>query len=393
MAADSLNERSPLRRRFPVLRFLEISSLALSPASVLIACLSLLVLDTAGWMVNKAEGPVNQKPPVTSADPSHPGAVVVVPREIPRAASQLAYPWTTVVAPSVQTVRSTHGLMVQFWELVRAAIAFVIWSIAGLILCRRAVFLFAGNDQYSFLNAVNYSQTRWLNALLAPAIPLSAALAIGLLLVVYGFVGRIPYLGTMWLAALSPLAIIAGLFIATFLIATALGWPLMVAAVAADDCDGFGGLSRAYSGITGRPWPFAGYLAISLFVGTVLGLIVTAIGNATIGSVLAFTALGAGTEHTTETLVVPITHMVTLIQRGIGVSFFWTAATVTYLFLRHEIDGLPLDHVASAEDPAPARDPLPVVGIPATDSHLKAATQSEEEALSEKEVVSASDTE
>lgn len=382
MAVDPVSERSPLRRRFPVLRFLEISSLALSPASVIIACLALLVLDATTWVSSPIEEPVaqvlvmrkDQRPVMVESAAIPTSSIAAVSRDISIEVLPLTAPWSTVVEPAIKVVRSETDLFLRLQDLIRAGIAITVWSLVGVILCRRAAFLFAGNDRYTLRSAVGYGSKRLTTALLAPAIAMSASLAVGLFLVVAGFVGRIPYFGSVWLVVFSPLFMIAGLMIATFLIATVLGWPLMVAAIATDDCDGFGGLSRAFSGITGKPWPFAAYLALSLLVGSVLALIVSYIGKLSIASSLAFTALGAGGPQTEDALLPSLVHIVTLIQRGIAASFFWTAATVIYLFLRQEVDGLPLDHIASAEEPAPVRDPLPVVGIPATDSILKASS-------------------
>ena len=101
----------------------------------------------------------------------------------------------------------------------------------------------------------------------APLIPLAAAVLVGLMIAMFGLLGRLPFLGGPWLFVASPILAILGFAIAFLLLATAIGWPFMVAAVSTDDCDSFGGLSRAYSGLTGRPWQVAVHAVLGLLGG------------------------------------------------------------------------------------------------------------------------------
>ena len=192
-------------------------------------------------------------------------------------------------------------------------------------------------------------------------------------IVLWGIPGRIPFLGEYWLFATSPLVLIGGIATAILLLATAAGWPLMVAAAATDDSDSFGCLSRAFSGISSRLWYLMGLALFAIVVGVVFMTLMTLIGDLAIWCTLSLAGIGAGEAHVQNSLYSPVVRMTYQIVQGIGISYFWTAATILYLILRNEIDGFPIEQIVSDEPPA-ARDPLPVVGIPATDSQSNKKT-------------------
>ena len=252
--------------------------------------------------------------------------------------------------------------------MLRFALALCLWSLVGSILCRRSAMLFVGNDESTVRRGIDYGLRRWRASASGPLIPLASALLIGLMIAAIGLVGRLPGLGfiVFWIAL--PVVIIMGFTMAFLLLATAFGWPLMMAAVSTDDCDGFGALSRAYSGLSGRPWHAMGYASIGTLVGVVLMAVVHLIAETTIWCAMSGTALGSGEEWAYESIQVILTPVVHALVSGVGISFFWSTAVVIYLLLRLDVDGVPLDRIAVDDDARPVRDPLPVVGIPATDA-------------------------
>ena len=183
--------------------------------------------------------------------------------------------------------------------------------------------------------------------------------------------GQLPFIGPLWLTVTSPATTLLGFAIAFLLLATAFAWPIMVASVATDDCDSFGSLSRAYSGLSGRPWQALGLACVGLLTGTVLISLVLLLGITTVWCTISSVALGSGTERADESLLKPATNLVRLVTSGVGISFFWSTTTILALLLRREVDGVPLERLAQDDNLRPPHDPLPVVGIPATDVREK----------------------
>lgn len=368
------------KRSFPALRLLETASLALSPLSVAVAALALIVLNLAGGLLDLTIRPEPLVTLKTDADPLAMANEVArevqrrslqpfgLPTEMERLAlPELIRPWSSVIGPASTIVNHSGGFNSWLNAVLQFALSLAAWSLAGAIICRRTAFLFAGDDNATILRATKYSIRRWPATVGAPVIPVVAAAFVGALLAGIGFVGRIPGLGGVWLSAISPLVALFGLAMAFLFFVTIFSWPLMVSAVAIDDCDSFGGLSRAYSNLTGRPWHALLFALIAILVGRLLLFVVHLFAETTIWFAESSVSFGAGVAQTSATLHPPLIWIVHLVSSGVGVSFFWSAATVMYLMLRQEVDMAPFDRIALDDEDRPVREPLPVVGMPATD--------------------------
>jgi hypothetical protein len=259
--------------------------------------------------------------------------------------------------------------------LLRFFVSLGLWSIVGVILCRRSAFVFTGDDRSTVQRAIDYGIRRWGKSFLSPLIPLLAAIVLGVIAAGFGLVGYLPTGGSIWLLLISPIATVLGFAMAFLLLATLISWPLMAAAIATDDCDSFGALSRAYSMLTGRPWLVAVYTAVAFVAGVLTMGFVVFLGELAIWCGVSATAIGSGYEATARSLVRPVTTIVREIVGGIGAAYFWSAATAVYLLLRQEVDAVPYDRVAPDDDQRPVHDPLPVVGIPATDIKIDESSQ------------------
>ena len=361
-------DRVSVRRQFPAIRLFDAATIALSPASVAIAAVASALIHITWWLVcqlitfTPSAHPLNETMERwLRTFKSFPTADFAQPEMLIR-------PWTSVTSPASLVLESSGSWNEHFAGLVQLLLAIGVWSLAGTFLCRRAATLFVGNDESTIRSAIQYSVLRYPASVAAPLIPLFTAFLIGLLIACIGFFGRLPFLGHLWLTIASPVVMILGFAIAFLLLVTAIGWPLMVAAVATDDCDSFGGLSRAYSGLTGRPWHAFGYAVFSILIGIVLISVVNLLIGTAFFCAVSCTGFGSGDEQAKSSLLSPLTIFSHIALSGVGVSFFWSAATVIYLLLRLEVDRVPLDRLALDDNVRPARDPLPVVGIPATDA-------------------------
>ena len=368
MPDDISVSRVTFRRQFPVLRLFDAAAIALSPASVAIATLASVLVSVSWWLV----GFLIPFTPSAHMFNDRINGWLQTFKSFPTAdfASSEAFihPWNSVVHPATLILDSSGSWNGRFAGLVQLLLAIGIWSLAGTILCRRSATLFVGNDESTIRSAIQYSIKRYPASATGPLIPLFTALLIGLFIAGIGFFGRLPFLGYLWLMIASPVVMILGFAIAFLLLVTAIGWPLMVAAVATDDCDSFGGLSRAYSCLTGRPWHAFGFWLISLLIGLILMSVVNLLIGTAFSCAMSCTGFGCGDEQAQSSLLFPLSGLSNIAISGVGVSFFWSASTVIYLLLRLEVDRVPLDRLALDDDARPARDPLPVVGIPATDA-------------------------
>ena len=68
-----------------------------------------------------------------------------------------------------------------------------------------------------------------------------------------------------------------------------------------------------------------------------------------------------------QTCALPILwlHVLNIVCLGVVVSLFWSATTVIYFLLRQSDDGTPLDEVY-IPGPPPKAEPLPLVGVAAS---------------------------
>lgn len=366
MSDNSFHERIPLRKQFSILRIFDAASAAVSPASIFLATIAAVILNLAVWLCDRALD-------VENASKLRGQTVVVVVRGIEpldlgdSLGSSLGKPWASIAQSAVAVLRPDYHFVQRLNGLVRFLLSLTVWSFVGIILCRRSALLLAGDDESTVQRAFDFGILRWGHSFLGPMIPLIAAVAVAVAAAGLGLGGRLPTGGATWMFIVSPIIMLLGFAIAFLFVATLISWPLMTAAVAADDCDSFGALSRAFSMLTGRPWLFAAYTFVALFAGAVLMAFVILLGELSIWFAITATTIGGGVEATTRSVAGPVTTMVREIVRGVGTAYFWSAATAIYLLLRKEVDGVPYERVAPDDAARPVADPLPVVGIPATD--------------------------
>lgn len=372
---NSQTSHNHFQRRFPALRILEAAQIALSPASVLVAALAAMLLGGLESVVDRSLPGVQSISAMNRAFPGLSSGFALPQQEVLPNNEMLARPWTSVVGPMMVALIPATERSARANGLIRFAIGLGLWSLVGLVLSRRSALLFAGRDESPFWRAIQYTSKRWTAAAGAPLIPTAAALFAGIVIAFVAIPGWLPFVGSIWLFIASPLIATLGFAMAFLLFATAIGWPLMVSAVATDDCDSFGGLSRAYSSLTGRPWNLAGYVLVAIIVGAIFMPVVHLVADTTIWCAVTSASFGTGFERSAESLSGPVKFVARQFADGVGISFFWSAATVIYLLLRNDVDGIPLERVAPDDQDRPSRDPLPVVGIPATDAKHEPAVE------------------
>jgi hypothetical protein len=367
------SDQIPYRRRFPWLHLFRAFGIAVSLRQILLSGLALFAMalgDQVGdWIEPNDSSAMN--PVLESATGPRDSNFGIRTKPIisakwtdlsaPR--SLLAKPWCDVVASADRAFSGSSGCR------GRAAFDCVwgvaVWSLFGLAICRLAAVQFARDEAGSFRRATQFGVLRWCRAVASPLIPLAAAAIVILPVLVMAWLGRLPCVGTTWLVLASPPLLACGFVIAVLLLAAALGWPLMIAAIAVDDCDGFGGLSRSYSLWTGRPAYAVWCAVVAAGFGSLLHFLASLVLGWTLAITLSIATSGAGSELSAETLTTCCTLLVQGLLASFGISLFWTSVTIIYLLIRQSVDKMPLDRITPSDQERPPSDPLPVVGIPA----------------------------
>jgi hypothetical protein len=356
-------DRIPYRRWFPWLRLSQAIGIALSLRQLVVALAAILCL----WLGHSIVERIAPEPSF-SVELLDILWQTRVPREfhatwVPRPTMQLSRPWHDVLDPGVALLQWNVDLARRIRWAGHLTWSLAVWSLFGVALCRLAGQRFSRDEEGSFRKAFQFGMSRWSRGIVAPLIPGAAALLIILMSCLLALSGRVPVIGSLFALLVSPVLAILSLTAAWLLIAIALGWPLMLAAVAMDDCDGFGGLSRSYSMWTGRPWYYVWCLFVSACLGTIALYLVGELAHWVLslsGATIYWSTYGMqGPEPSGPA----IQFLVALVLKAYCISFFWTSATITYALLRQSVDSVPLDIIASGEKPV--REPFPVAGIPA----------------------------
>lgn len=358
-------DQIPYRRLFPWLALFRSIGLALSVRQLLVAGLALCALWIGHVTVESIV--VDQAPmvilgwnlPAWNAESfgtlqSRVGLTSVTLR-----------PWDDILRTSTAAWTSQETLAYRLKAIFLCAWTFAVWSIFGVAICRLAARRFTRQEEGSFRKSIQFGLSRSVHGIVSPLLPAAAAAVVMIPAVMIAMAGRFPLFGPTLATVLSPLILMCCLAAATLLIAVVVGWPLMLAAIATDDCDGFGGLSRSYSLWTGRPWYFAWCLIMMGAVGAVVAFLANVLAQWTLS--LANHVLIFGMGETAQMFAVSrgVQLLLVLLFKAYCISFFWTNATIIYALLRQSVDGMPLDVMAPDHDERPERDPLPVVGMPA----------------------------
>jgi len=151
-------------------------------------------------------------------------------------------------------------------------ILLLVMSIGGGSIARMQACQHARGDRISISTALRFSSTRWRATLLALTAPgmLVAGVSIGL--VFFGLLlFNVPVLNLVG-SVLYGLALVFGFLIALVAIGYAVCWPMLVPAVAVENCEGGESVQRSFAYMFARPLHLIGYLVV-LVVGLVLGFI------------------------------------------------------------------------------------------------------------------------
>ena len=355
MASDPTDPQAGfVPRAYPWTRLFRATGIAFDPRKLVLAAIGLGLL-AAGWAGLDRLFPASAgvTPPVLTTlsltgSGGRPGDDWAIGGSLP---GTVAAPARMIVAPFFRLFDPTPPPGA-FWHSALAALwAAAVWGIVGGAIARMAVVEVASDRRPGLGSALRFALGHALPLIGAPLTPLLGVACLAGLCGGMGVLYRIP-IGALHagLGLLLFLPLLAGLVMAVILLGLAAGWPLMLAAVAAEGEDGFDAISRAYGYVYQRPGRYAAYVALAWGLG-VAGLVVAiAFARATIG--LAHWGLSIGAP---DAVIDPLfrggglgataaTHaawlrLVDLLAIGWVFAYFWTSAAIVYLLLRHDVDG------------------------------------------------------
>ena len=274
-----------------------------------------------------------------------------------------------------------------------------LWAVFGGAISRIAAVHVARDEKLSIRSALVFSGGKFLSFLCAPLIPLGIIAAVGLLTTVASLLGSIPGLGPIVLGVGFILAMLAGLVMAVVLVGLVGGFNLMYPTIAVEGSDSFDAISRSFSYLYARPWRLAFYTAVSvvygatcyLFVRLFIYLVLTLTHRFVGFGVLAHAgstapllsalwpdpATAGRLSYSVDALSLTLpqeigagliwfwVHLAVAVLGAFAVCFYFSANTIIYYLLRHDVDATDLNEVYvdpsdedAADEPDPA-DPVP----------------------------------
>lgn len=359
---DGLSEtRAVPPRRWPALRIVAAVRMAFDGRKLIIAAAGLLSLQL-GWSL---------------LDRAFPDSAALTPDlAAPEADNRLSadLSWTTdgppgrlfeparnLIGPLLALLNPGSPWSVMLHALLAIAWLIVVWGYFGGAIARIAASQEAQARQPGIGEALRFAKRSAPSLILTPVYPLAVLWFCSLTGVFFGLVYRIPA-GPSVAGVLLFIPLLAGLLMTLLAVALIAGWPFFHAALASGADDSLDALSRTYSYLNQRliffilgiaiAWA-AGLAGLALIDGLAAGVLrLTQWSLSLSGPPSEIAALfgrsPAGTPPDAASLgpVAVAAHrtwlgVVRFLAHAWIYSYFWSAATLIYLWLRHEVDGTP----------------------------------------------------
>ena len=377
-------------RWVPEVRLLEAPRIALSPVIVALALAGLIVAAGGDLLIREVFGGESAasfpwEPPVRRFDAPLPVGLAAHPATDSLFAP-VQMPWA-----GVSDVLSLSGWAPTLRGAARVLWAIATWGFFGTAIARCAAVRFAIGASGSPTAAVRMAGGRWISSLGGPLLPAVGLGVLALGLIVFGWAGDLPGVGPWLVAILWGAALLAGLAGVILLILAAIGWPLMLAALAVEGSDAFDAFSRAFSYVLGRPLRLAIHLLLSVTIAVVAVSLAwfVAVWAATLAAGAA--GVGMGSDDLANLGVTPNVFNARPLatEGGDGVpgaigefwlalwsalptayaaGLFWTLTTISYFLLRYADDAVETDELWQPAKGEPVDDDeIPRVGVAASD--------------------------
>lgn len=163
-----------------------------------------------------------------------------------------------------------------FYSVIYFTFAFLLFCFFGGAICRCAALDFSRNERPGFGEALQFARERFWGLLTAPLIPLGILAGISLVIMLIGLLGNIPWIGEILIALLVLFGIlfILGLAMTVLLFATLAGGALLFPAVAYERTTGLDAIGRAFSYVINQPVWMVFYTLVEVILGTLFYLFI-----------------------------------------------------------------------------------------------------------------------
>jgi hypothetical protein len=253
-----------------------------------------------------------------------------------------------------------------------------IWSLIGGCLTRRSIVELGTRMTAPWDPTIRLVSKRWQSIAWSVSMPFALIFLIGCGPLVLGWISNIPGIG-LWIAGLLLIPLLLGSIGIGWCAAISLfGYPLSVCSVVTEkQADAYDGISRAAAYTFQRPLTL-GLCVVGMQLLSMVGNTVVTIVFTTGYSVIAAGfQIGSYTSiDQMESMWAPIAQQILpVLIAAFGHSFFWTAASATYLILRKDVDHAEFDLI----DLDVPSDPKPLPNLPTKEESEAALSENSAE--------------
>ena len=273
----------------------------------------------------------------------------------------------------------------KLFTIVYALVLVIVLAFGGGALSRMTACEIGLEEKLRAQDGVDFSIASWRSLLLSLLLPLLIAAVLAALLVLGGWLLTLPLIDVLG-GVLYGLALLVGFGVAFLVIGYALGFSLLVPAIACENCDAADAQQRAYAYVLGRPLHLLGFGAVGL-IGLAIGFVVVSFVasvmlNFTAGLIgvwsdnTAFAAAGGASlfDLTGQTTVLHAswhnqvaawfvsfwqTVVVGLVGGYVFANYF-SGSTITYLLMRRACDGQEITEIWQPGQVPGTAAPMPV---------------------------------
>ncbi len=237
-----------------------------------------------------------------------------------------------------------------------------IWSFIGGCLTRRSVVELGTQMTAPWAECTQLVLKRWQSIAWSVTMPSGLILMIALLPLILGWISNIPGIG-MWIAGLLMIPVVLfSIGIGWCAAITLFGFPLSVCSIVTEKgADAYDGISRSAAYTFQRPLTLALCIIAAQFLSSVGGTFLSIVLSTGLAVIEASFRIGSFSSlENYESMWGPVLRgIVPLLLSAYGFSFFWTAASGTYLILRRDVDHAEFDLIDMGDQETKTLPELP----------------------------------
>ena len=227
--------------------------------------------------------------------------------------------------------------------------ALLVWTPAAMLLARQGALLTAGRNMVGLKPGIAHVIRRTPAAWLAAIVPLACVFAIGILIIVLAWTSRIidgiPVLEFMLAVVVALIAIPCGILAFGANVAVPLSW---AALVNERDPDTLDSLSRGYEYLFRRPLRLVMYVAVSLAILFVVGVLASAVAWAASAVAASMLILGGSSVNVPHMAIAILRHLPAVVV----LTLTWSLVGGVYMLLRYDAGGQEVEDIWQPAPPA-----------------------------------------